>query len=140
MTVIPSPRSKRHARIEIIPLIDIMFFLLATFVMVSLSMVKSHGVPVRLPSTTSGQQIEHKDFSTISVTASGQVYIDKEEVSLAELAAKLAALKADNEEFKIFINGDEDARLGLAIEVLDAARSLGITKIAFETRTKPSVQ
>jgi biopolymer transport protein ExbD len=136
MTVIPSPRSKRHARIEIIPLIDIMFFLLATFVMVSLSMVKSHGVPVRLPSTATGQQIEHKDFSTIRVTASGQVYLDKEEVSLAELATKLEALKADNEEFKIFINGDEDARLGLAIEVLDTARSLGITKIAFETRTK----
>lgn len=140
MTVIPSPRSKRHARIEIIPLIDIMFFLLATFVMVSLSMVKSHGVPVRLPSTATGQQIEHKDFTTISVTASGQVYVDKEEVSLAELAVRLTALKANNEEFKIFINGDEDARLGLAIEVLDTARSLGITKIAFETRTKPSVQ
>lgn len=140
MTVIPSPRSKRHARIEIIPLIDIMFFLLATFVMVSLSMVKSHGVPVRLPSTATGQQIEHKDFSTISVTASGQVYIDKEEVSLAELSVRLSGLKADNEEFKIFINGDEDARLGLAIEVLDTARSLGITKIAFETRTKPSEQ
>ena len=140
MTVIPSPRSKRHARIEIIPLIDIMFFLLATFVMVSLSMVKSHGVPVRLPSTATGQHIEHKDFSTISVTASGQVYIDKEEVSLAQLGLKLAALRADNEEFKIFINGDEDARLGLAIEVLDTARSLGITKIAFETRTKPSEQ
>jgi biopolymer transport protein ExbD len=140
MTVIPSPRSKRQARIEIIPLIDIMFFLLATFVMVSLSMVKSHGVPVRLPSTATGQQIDHKDFSTISVTASGQVYIDKEEVSLAQLGLKLAALKADNEEFKIFINGDEDARLGLAIEVLDTARSLGITKIAFETRTKPSEQ
>ncbi len=139
MTVIPSPRSKRHARIEIIPLIDIMFFLLATFVMVSLSMVKSHGVPVRLPSTATGQQIEHKDFSTISVTASGQVYLDKEEVSLSELATKLEVLKANNEEFKIFINGDEDARLGLAIEVLDTARSLGITKIAFETRTK-SVQ
>jgi biopolymer transport protein ExbD len=136
MTVIPSPRSKRHARIEIIPLIDIMFFLLATFVMVSLSMVKSHGVPVRLPSTATGQQIEHKDFSTISVTASGQVYLDKEEVSLSELATKLEVLKANNEEFKIFINGDEDARLGLAIEVLDTARSLGITKIAFETRTK----
>jgi biopolymer transport protein ExbD len=136
MTVIPSPRSKRHARIEIIPLIDIMFFLLATFVMVSLSMVKSHGVPVRLPSTATGQQIEHKDFSTISVTASGQVYLDKEEVSLSELATKLEALKNSNEEFKIFINGDEDARLGLAIEVLDTARSLGINKIAFETRTK----
>jgi biopolymer transport protein ExbD len=136
MTVIPSPRSKRHARIEIIPLIDIMFFLLATFVMVSLSMVKSHGVPVRLPSTATGQQIEHKDFSTISVTASGQVYLDKEEVSVAELATKIEVLKANNEEFKIFINGDEDARLGLAIEVLDTARSLGITKIAFETRTK----
>jgi biopolymer transport protein ExbD len=55
MTIIPSPRGQKRARIEIIPLIDIMFFLLATFVMVSLSMVKNQGIPVRLPSAATGQ-------------------------------------------------------------------------------------
>jgi biopolymer transport protein ExbD len=136
MTVIPSPRSKKHARIEIIPLIDIMFFLLATFVMVSLSMVKSHGIAVRLPATSSGQSQEQKDFTTISVTATGQVYVDKQEIRIEDLGPRLAELRAGNEELKIFINGDEDARLGLAMEVLDAARLQGITRIAFETRIK----
>ncbi len=54
MTPIPSPRSKKRARIEIIPLIDIIFFLLATFVMVSLSMVKNKAIPVNLPPASTG--------------------------------------------------------------------------------------
>jgi biopolymer transport protein ExbD len=113
-----------------------MFFLLATFVMVSLSMVKSHGIPVRLPATSSGQAQEQKDFTTISVTASGQVYLNKEEIRVADLGKRLGELRAGNEELKVFINGDEDARLGLAMEVLDAARLQGITRIGFETRSK----
>lgn len=137
MTVIPSPRSHKKARIEIIPLIDIMFFLLATFVMVSLSMVKNQGIPVRLPGTASGQAQEHKDATTVSVSATGQIYLDKTEISMADLSKALEGLKAQNAELKVFINGDEDARLGLAIEVLDTVRLLGITKVAFETRAKP---
>ncbi len=137
MTIIPSPRGQKRARIEIIPLIDIMFFLLATFVMVSLSMVKNQGIPVRLPAAATGQPEERKDAATITVSATGQLYLDKEELSLDALAAKLAALKSANAELKIFINGDEDARLGLAIEVLDTTRQLGISKVAFETKKKP---
>ena len=137
MTIIPSPRGQKRARIEIIPLIDIMFFLLATFVMVSLSMVKNQGIPVRLPAAATGQPEERKDAATITVSATGQLYLDKEELSLDALAAKLAALKSAKAELKIFINGDEDARLGLAIEVLDTTRQLGISKVAFETKKKP---
>lgn len=133
---IPSPRSQKRARIEIIPLIDIMFFLLATFVMVSLSMVKNQGIPVRLPVATSGQSEARKDSTTISVSAAGQVFFDKDEVSMEELRARLTQQKAEVEDMKVFINGDEDARLGLAIEVLDVARTLGISKVAFETRPK----
>ncbi len=136
MITIPSPRGSRRARIEIIPLIDIMFFLLATFVMVSLSMVKNQGIPVRLPAAASGQPQDRKDSTTISVSAAGQVYLDKEELSLDVLSARLAKLKEANAELRVFINGDEDARLGLAIEVLDATRKLGITKVAFETKKK----
>jgi biopolymer transport protein ExbD len=136
MTTIPSPRGGRRARIEIIPLIDIMFFLLATFVMVSLSMVKNQGVPVRLPAASSGQPQDRKDSTTISVSASGQLYLDKEELSLEALSDRLSKLKQANQELRVFINGDENARLGLAIEVLDTTRLLGITKIAFETKAK----
>jgi biopolymer transport protein ExbD len=136
MIAIPSPRSHKRARIEIIPLIDIMFFLLATFVMVSLSMVKNQGIPVRVPAAATGQPEERKDAATVSVSASGQVYLDKTEVSIEDLTRRLKELKAANAELKVFINGDEDARLGLAIEVLDATRLLGITKVAFETKPK----
>ena len=136
MISIPSPRGNRRARIEIIPLIDIMFFLLATFVMVSLSMVKNQGIPVRLPSAATALPQDRKDAATISVSAAGQVYLDKEELSLEALSARLATLRDANAELRIFINGDEDARLGLAIEVLDATRKLGITKVAFETKKK----
>jgi len=131
---IPSSRSKRRARIEIVPLIDIMFFLLATFVMVSLSMVKSRGISVVLPQASTGQPQEQSDHVSVSVTENGQLYLDKRELSQTELVETLARLKAQNPELRVHINGDQNARLGLAISVLDEVRKLGISKIAFETR------
>ncbi len=134
---IPSSRSQRRARIEIVPLIDIMFFLLATFVMVSLSMVKSRGIAVVLPQASTGQPQEQSDHVSVSVTENGQLYLDKRELSQSELVELLARLKAQNPELRVHINGDQNARLGLAISVLDEVRKLGITKIAFETRSAP---
>jgi biopolymer transport protein ExbD len=131
---IPSSRSQRRARIEIVPLIDIMFFLLATFVMVSLSMVKSRGIAVVLPQASTGQPQEQSDHVSVSVTENGQLYLDKRELSQAELVETLARLKAQNPELRVHINGDQNARLGLAISVLDEVRKLGISKISFETR------
>jgi biopolymer transport protein ExbD len=131
---IPSSRSKRRARIEIVPLIDIMFFLLATFVMVSLSMVKSRGIAVVLPQASTGQPQEQSDHVSVSVTENGQLYLDKRELSQTELVETLARLKAQNPELRVHINGDQNARLGLAISVLDEVRKLGISKISFETR------
>jgi len=133
---IPSPSAKRRARIEIIPLIDIIFFLLATFVMVSLSMVKNKGIPVNLPVAATAQPQERKDFASISITEKGEVYFDKQLVTPAELEAALKDLLATNPEPKVFINGDTKAEYGKAVEVLDTARRLGIVKIAIETRTK----
>ncbi len=133
---IPSPGTKRRARIEIIPLIDIIFFLLATFVMVSLSMVKNKGIPVNLPVAASAQPQDRKDFASISITEKGEVYFDKQLVTPSELEASLKDLLAANPEPKVFINGDTKAEYGKAVEVLDTARRLGIVKIAIETRTK----
>ena len=135
---IPRFREKRHARIEIIPLIDIVFFLLATFVMVSISMVKQKGIPVVLPSASTSAPQEKKEHVVITLSEAGQLYLDKTEMTQEDLFAKIRLLKSQNLDLPILINGDANARLGLAIQVLDEARRLGITKVAFETVPKPS--
>jgi biopolymer transport protein ExbD len=135
---IPSPRSQRRARIEIIPLIDIIFFLLATFVMVSLSMVKSKGVPVNLPAASTGADQDRDEFTSITVTAENALLWNRQAITAADLPAALRRLKSENPDPRIFLNGDENSRLALTILVLDEARKCGITKIAFETKPKPA--
>lgn len=134
---IPSTFQRKKARIEIIPLIDIIFFLLATFVMVSLSMVKNQGVVVRLPSATTGSPQDRTSFVTVSITESGDIYLDKETVSIDRLKEKLKRLRDREPELTIFINGDEHSDFGKAIQILDEVRLLGITKIIIQTKNKP---
>lgn len=134
MTPIPSPRSKRRARIEIIPLIDIIFFLLATFVMVSLSMVKNRGIAVNLPAAASAASQERSEFATISINAGGDLFFNKARVDELQLEAALRQLLAQNTDPRVFINGDTKAEFGKAIAVLDTVRKLGITKVAIETQ------
>ena len=131
---IPSPGVRKQARIQIIPLIDIMFFLLATFLMVSLSMVKNQGVNVNVPvaSTTSSQEL--KDYATISITEQGEIYYNKEKIEPDQLSLYLKSLKETYAEPKVFVNGDEKAVFGKIVAVLDEARKLGITKVAIQTR------
>jgi len=137
---IPSPRSKRRARIEIIPLIDIVFFLLATFVMVSLSMVKNQGVTVNLPGATTGAPQEHTESTTITITAAGELFFNKQLVDSAQLETSLHQLLAQNRDPRIFINGDTKAEFGKAIGVLDTLRKFGIGKVSIQTQPIQATQ
>jgi biopolymer transport protein ExbD len=134
---IPSPRARKRARIEIIPLIDVIFFLLATFMMVSLSMVKNKGISVNLPAASTSASLEKQNDTTISVTKTGELFFNKEPMLLDQLPARLAQLKAEQADPKVFINGDEKAFFGAAVEVLDDLRKAGISKVAIDTKLKP---
>ncbi len=134
---IPRFREKRRARVEIVPLIDIIFFLLATFVMVSLSMVKHQGIPVVVPGASTGQAQENNDHTMVTISETGQMYLNKVELSQEALFAQIRILKEANPDLRILINGDESARLGLAIALLDETRKIGITKVAFATKPLP---
>jgi biopolymer transport protein ExbD len=134
MTPIPSLRGKRRARIEIIPLIDIIFFLLATFVMVSLSMVKNRGIPVTLPTASTGTPQEPGAFATISIDAAGNLFFNKQPVTTAQLGDDLKELLIGDSDPRVFINGDAKAQFGQAIGVLDQVRALGISHVAIETQ------
>jgi biopolymer transport protein ExbD len=126
------PSESAEARIEIIPLIDIMFFLLASFMLVSLSMVNLKSVKVNLPTATSASSEPKKDYLDISVDKSGRVFLDKVPVGSNELETKLAASLQANPNLRVFISGDRDARHGDVIHVLDLVHIAGIDKVAFE--------
>ena len=125
--------AKRRARIEIVPLIDIIFFLLATFVMVSLSMIKNQGVPVHLPTASTAAPQDRKLSTTVSITDQGTIFLEKRPVTLEELAPELQRLKNDGQEIQVFINGDEKTYFGNAIKVLDEIRRAGIVKVSIQT-------
>ena len=134
---VPLPNARKQARIQIIPLIDIMFFLLATFLMVSLSMVKNQGVNVNVPIATTTTSQELKDYATISITEQGEIYYNKEKIEPGQLSLYLKSLKETYAEPKVFVNGDEKAVFGKVVAVLDEARKLGITKVAIQTKKEP---
>ena len=129
--------ARRKARIEIIPLIDIIFFLLATFIMVSLSMTKNEGVRVALPGASSGEKMDETEKPiTLSVNEKGEVFYNKEKITKAQLPFKLQSYKSSTKEPKIVVNGDASADYKMILEVIDEARKIGITKIALSTKPK----
>ena len=132
---IPSPTARRRPRIEIIPLIDIMCFLLATFVMVSLSMIKNRGIPVRLPAAVSGVAHERRAAVAITVTERGDLYLEKEAVTPQTLASRLERMKQTTPDLRVVIHGDERAAFGRVAHVLDDVRAHGITKVTIQVRT-----
>ncbi len=133
---IPMPVVRKRARIEIIPLIDIIFFLLATFVMVSLSMVKNQGIKVNLPRAATSAPHEQKTVVTVTVTDKGTFYLNKDELSLSQVISRLSALKSNDSELGVVINGDRKAMFEDAIGILDEVRRIGITKVTIQTQGK----
>jgi biopolymer transport protein ExbD len=132
------PPENAEARIEIIPLIDIMFFLLAAFMLVSLSLVSLKSVKVNLPTATVATAETLRSFVNISVNKAGLVFLDQKPVGQHELVAALTAGRQTNAALRVFISGDQDARHGAIIQVLDLVRSTGIDKVAFEIRPPTS--
>jgi biopolymer transport protein ExbD len=133
---VTSPLPHKKARIEIIPLIDIMFFLLASFMMVSLSQTTMKGMKVNLPTGSSGETQSKKDYVSLSVDRDGYTYFDKERIPLEEVLPRLKRIYVTNPEAKIFIRGDAEAVHGNVTRVLDQIRSSGYTKISFEIKSQ----
>jgi biopolymer transport protein ExbD len=130
----------KRARIEIIPLIDIIFFLLATFIMVSLSMSKNQGVQVALPTAGTaaslGDQQEMDKTVTLSVNEKGDVFYNKEKITIAQLPMRLQTLKSTSKDPKVIINSDGMANFKYVVAVLDEVRRIGIAKVGINTDKK----
>src|SRR6478672_219035 len=132
-----SPIPKKHARIEIIPLIDIMFFLLASFMMVSLSQTHMKGIRVNLPSANTPPRPPDapKDYVAIRVTEGGLIYFDNQAVMTDDVLDRLYKLHEQNKDIKVSLSAEQLALHGDVISVLDKIRLAGIEKIGYQIKT-----
>jgi len=134
-----SASPKKKARLEIIPLIDVVFFLLATFVLFTLSLNKSNGMPVKLPGSVSGTPHQPTQSVTISVQKDGSIAWEKDPITLDEFTKRLQDfhLKYPGpEDARVYINGDEEAMFSTAVYVFDESRRAGIAKVFILTHSK----
>jgi biopolymer transport protein ExbD len=131
---ISSPLPKHRARIEIIPLIDIMFFLLASFMMVSLSQTHMKGIKVNLPAQVTITDPTKKDFVSIRVAAGPVYYFDNVPIADDQVMPKLFELHQQNPDIKVSISAEMMALHGDVISVLDKVRTVGIKKVGYQIR------
>ena len=124
----------KRARIEIIPLIDIMFFLLASFMLVSLTMINMKAIDVALPTATSAQPNTKPDFIIVSIDALMDIYFEKEKVPREEVLSKFQDLYSKNHEVRIYLRADKGANYDTVMFVLDSLRTAGIQKVGLEVK------
>ena len=128
---IGSPWPHKKARIEIIPLIDIMFFLLASFMMASLSMMRLQSLKMNLPTATVAKPGTKPDLINIAVDQLGNATIDKQPYNYVELGQYLSNRYHLNTNVPVYITGNDEATHGMIIGVLDLVRGVGIQNASF---------
>ena len=131
---IRTPISEKKSRLEIIPLIDIMFFLLASFMMVALQMQIVRTVKANLPTATLATASKKPDIVNLFVNRDGQVSVDKKPVSFADLNTLLTNRFSLNTNLPVFITGAQDATHGAVIYVLDCVKRAGISRVAIAVK------
>jgi biopolymer transport protein ExbD len=129
-----SPVLIKKARLEIIPLIDIMFFLLASFMLVSLTMINMKAIDVALPTATSAQPNTKPDFIIVSIDALMDIYFEKEKVPREEVLSKFQDLYSKNHDVRIYLRADKGANYDTVMFVLDSLRTAGIQKVGLEVK------
>lgn len=130
-----SKRYSGKARIEMIPLIDVVFLLLVAFIFMTMSMVVHRGIPVDLPQSSTCR-VDKKDFISIGIRADGKIFLEKEEVTLDELLSRLSSRHDEFPEMKVIIMGDKNAPYERVVSVMDMVRKSGIVSLSLETKWK----
>lgn len=123
----------RRARIEMIPLIDVIFLLLVFFIYAMLSMTVHRGLPVKLPLASGAGQAQDKHIA-ITIQADGALALNKTPVDLAGLAAGLKARYAADKKQPVYIFGDQKTHYQRIIEVFEAVRKSGFGRVSLQVR------
>jgi biopolymer transport protein ExbD len=129
----------KRARIEILPLIDIVFLLLVFFIYAMLSMSVHRGLPVNLP-TSSSAGIERESLLSVTIKDSGEILVDTDPISVRDLAPLLRERARGQEAPGVLLFADEKVSCQLLVRVLDQIRMAGIDRVSLQTRMESSQQ
>ena len=128
-------RSLKKARIEIIPMIDTIFFLLVFFMISTLSMTQFKGLPVNLPKAASGQPAP-AESAAITIDKDGRLLLNQQTVDKTALSEALRQQLAKNADMLVIINADDGVAHGQVVEVIDIARAANVAKMAIAVKPK----
>jgi biopolymer transport protein ExbD len=133
-------RRKRHARIEIIPMIDVMMFLLVFFVLISINVLPALGMKIVPPSATRTEQIVERKKAMVLIDRDGNIALDGNRIAMDALPAELRTMEAKAKEagqqFVVAIAGDNETALQHLVDVLDALKSAGVTSSAIVAKAR----
>ncbi len=128
-------KTQRRARIEIIPMIDVMMFLLVFFVLISINVLPALGLKIVPPGSASPDKIVEKIRITVGIDADGKTYIDGQPVEKTNMALRLKEITGEKQA-AVIISGDQGSPLQDLVGVMDALRAAGITSTHIVTRQK----
>ncbi|MCL5953611.1 MAG: biopolymer transporter ExbD [Nitrospirae bacterium] len=122
------------ARIELIPMIDIMFFLMVVFIFISMSLVKLNGVTVALPKAADHPLKQVPKMVNITITEEGKILIENIPVNRSELKEHLHALLADKSaKYEVIVSGDKDSKLQRLVDVMDLCNQMGFSNVSIRS-------
>jgi biopolymer transport protein ExbD len=125
---------RRRVQIEIIPMIDVMMFLLVFFVMISLNVIPVTGLKTQLPQASQAEQMELVKHLVITLAEDGHLEIDGQLYAMAELPAVIQAQAAANAKLDVIINGDRNARIDGLVQIMDMVRAGGIQQVSIAAK------
>ena len=128
---------EKKPKIMIIPMIDIIFFLLVFFMMSMLTMVVQKSINLNLPQTASAKMNLEKTIP-IAITSDGQIYVEQEKIDHSSLRKRMEIEKNSNPEVSIVLRADKKSEHGDFVFVLDQLKAVGISKIGIATEAKPA--
>ncbi|MCG6136338.1 MAG: biopolymer transporter ExbD [Nostoc sp. LLA-1] len=122
------------AQINILPMIDVIFAILTFFIMSTLFLTRSEGLPVNLPSATTATQQQIPTRITITVDEKGAMSVNREPSTVNALAEQLRTLIGSNSEALVIINADEKVGHGQVVTIMDQVRQVKGAKLAISTQ------
>lgn len=128
-------RTNRSPKLMIIPMIDIIFFLLVFFMMSTLYMIEQHIIPINLPYAAT-QKVQTESSISATVVPSGKILFENEEVTLAEFGKRAKIELSKNKDIVFVLRADQQAEYGKVVAALDELKSAGVSKIAIATERK----
>ena len=127
-------KALEKARIEIIPMIDVIFFLLVFFMVSTLSMTINRGLPVNLPTAATSQK-ELRDNVSLTVLQDGKMFLNKEPITLQNMGQRVKAALASDPQLAVVINADGQVLHSTVVDILDELRQAGVTGLAIAVKS-----